>query len=698
MPDKGVAEKMKSVRQFPRLVTSSPRGNDPELHEKAHREPRKVNKDRLVNKLNYINFKDDAILVNFRHQKYGHNVSCRAKPLPCLGDELACEWEDYPGLHRELKLYEFQNIFIPDGQKLIQAEPELVGISEEGIRFLLPDECIEISDRNSGRHMCHGIDVQLIQNSIVFSGRLIDFSTVSCRIELTAQPPQTFQWINPDNTVSLVFSKDKEALYSGEARILKQTGGKKSKSFVIEPVNQGIRRFKPKEFRSTRQELVPSPNAIFRHPFTKKLISLKVIDISGSGFSVDEPVDDPVLLPGLIIPELELNFASSFNIKCKSQVIYKNIIRDGGNGDRAKCGLTMLDIDVEDHNKLLSLLHQAQDGHSYIGHTVDLDELWNFFFETGFIYPKKYAFFESNKEKIKETYEKLYTQNPKIARHFIYQDDGRILGHLAMLRFYENAWMIHHLAARSSDSARAGVSVLNQIGRFINESHRIYSIPMDFVFCYYRPNNRFPHRVFGGAVKNIRNPKECSLDTFAYLWFRKTLDNQLTLNRPWHLTKARPHDLAELESVYENSSGGLMLSALELEPRSDAIDDISEEYQMLGFKRERHLFALKKNDNLKAILMVNVSDAGINLSDLTNCISVLVVDPDELSTGTLFSAISELSQKYAHNEIPVLLYPVSYAEDRSLPYDKQYNLWVLSMQYTDDYFKYLKRLLGRIKH
>ncbi|MFH2219390.1 MAG: PilZ domain-containing protein [Pseudomonadota bacterium] len=682
---------IENVRQFPRLVKPGPEKKEPGKQ-------KKVNKDRLVNKLNYINFQNDTILINFKHIKYGHSISCRAKPLPCMGDELACEWEESPGLYQELKLYEFQDILVPDGQKLIHAKPELVSISEEGIRFLLPDECTEISDRNSGRHMCHDIDVQLIQNSIVFIGSLIDFSTVSFRIELTAQPLQTFQWINPDNTVNFVFSKDKEALYSGEGRILKQTGGQKTQSFVIEPINQQIQRFKPKEFRSTRQELVPSPNAIFRHPFTKKLISLKVFDISGSGFSVDESRDDTVLLPGLIIPDLELNFASSFKIKCKSQVIYKNIIRDGENGDRAKCGLAMLDINVEDHNKLLSLLHQAQDGHSYIGNTIDLDELWDFFFETGFIYPKKYASFESNKEKIKETYEKLYTQNPKIARHFIYQDDGRILGHLAMLRFYENAWMIHHLAARSSDSARAGVSVLNQIGRFINESHRIYSIPMDFVFCYYRPNNRFPHRVFGGAVKNIRNPKECSLDTFAYLWFRKTLDNQLSLNRPWHLTEARPHDLAELESVYENSSGGLMLSALELEPKSDAIDDISEEYQMLGFKRERHLFALKKDANLKAILMVNVSDVGLNLSDLTNCISVLVVDPDELSTDTLFSAISELSKKYAHNEIPVLLYPVSYAEDRSLPYDKQYNLWVLSMQYTDDYFKYLKRLLGKIKH
>lgn len=688
----------KNVRPFPRLVTSSPEAIDPEKPKKAPKKPRKVKKDLLINKLNYINFKDDTFLVNFRHQKYDYILSYRAKPLPCMGDELTCEWAESTEFHQELRLYEFQDIFVPDGQKLIQAKPDVVSISEEGIRFLLPDEGSEISDRKTGRQPCQDIEIQLIQNSILFRGSLIDFSAVSFRIELTAQPPQTFQWINPDDTVNLVFSKNRETLYSGECRILKQTGDQKMKSMVVEPLSQQIRRFKPKEFRSTRQELIPSPNAIFRHPLTKKLISLKVIDIGGSGFSVDESGDNTVLLPGLIIPDLELNFASSFKIKCKAQVIYKNITSDEQTDGRAKCGLTMLDIDVEDHNKLLSLLHQAQDSHSYIGNKVDLEELWDFFFETGFIYPKKYASFVPNKAKIKETYEKLYTQNPKIARHFIYQDDGRILGHLAMLRFYENSWMIHHLAARSSDSIRAGVSVLNQIGRFINESHRLYSIPMDFVFCYFRPNNRFPNRVFGGAVKNIRNPKECSLDAFAYFWFRKTLENQLNLKSPWRLTEVHSRDLSELKTAYEISSGGLMLNAFELEPKSDGVNDLAEEYQQLGFKRERHLFALKRDDDLKAIFVVNVSDVGLNLSDLTNSISVIIVDPNQLPTETLYSAISDLSQKYEQDELPVMIHPVSYAEDRSLPYDKQYNLWVLSMQHTDDYFRYLKRLLGRIKH
>ncbi len=101
--------------------------------------------------------------------------------------------------------------------------------------------------------------------------------------------------------------------------------------------------------------------------------------------------------------------------------------------------------------------------------------------------PDKYAAIQKNKKQIKETYAKIYTQNPQIARHFIYQDKGTIYGHMAMLRFYDSAWMIHHHAARKSALNKAGLIVLDQIGRMINDSHRLYSLHMDYMICYYRP-------------------------------------------------------------------------------------------------------------------------------------------------------------------------------------------------------------------
>ncbi|MDZ7582500.1 MAG: hypothetical protein U5R30_18445 [Deltaproteobacteria bacterium] len=88
-----------------------------------------------------------------------------------------------------------------------------------------------------------------------------------------------------------------------------------------------------------------------------------------------------------------------------------------------------------------------------------------------------------------DTYEKLYTQSPTIARHFIYQEKGNILGHMAMVRFYEEAWLIHHHAARKSALNKAGLIVLKQISHFINDSCRLNAIHLKYVIMYYRPNN-----------------------------------------------------------------------------------------------------------------------------------------------------------------------------------------------------------------
>ncbi|MBW2606564.1 MAG: PilZ domain-containing protein [Deltaproteobacteria bacterium] len=654
---------------------------------------KQLSKEYLVNKLNFTNFQDGTILINFKHEKYDLSISLHARPKPCLGNRLDCLWVETYGINEKLHSYQFNNFFVIDGTKLLSVTPEVSSMNDEGISFTLPETCYEISSRKVARRSCEGVNVQLIQNSSFFYGSLIDFNAVSFCIELKTVPPQTFQWLDKNLTVNIIFSDKTETLYAGECKISRNTRGQKTRKYVLEPIKSQIQRYQHKDHRSTRQALVPSPDIIFRHPFTKNLVSLKVIDISGSGFSVEEDANSPLLLPGMIIPELEIRFARSFKINCKAQVVYKKYYKDNHGRNCVKCGIVYLDIDIQHHVHLLALLQQAEDENSHICNEVDMDALWDFFFETGFIYPSKYEFIQKNKKQIKETYKKLYTQNPTIARHFIYQDKGYILGHMAMIRFYENTWLIHHHAARSSLSRKAGLKVLEQIGRFGNDSHRLYSIHMDFLMCYYRPDNKFPSRVFGGAARYIKDPKKCSLDDFAYFHYKNIPGIKNRLSEPWQLAETRSDDLLELENFYKYTSGGLMINALNLEPGTIGLDELSKEYQKLGFKRERLIFSLKKSNNLKAIIMVNISDIGLNLSDLTRCIKVIILDSSDLSREVLHKTLLLLTDIMKQKEISVLLYPASYAEKELISYEKLYTMWIINLQYTDSYFKFIDRLL-----
>jgi hypothetical protein len=606
---------------------------------------------------------------------------------------LDCLWVENHEINDKLHSYQFNNFFVIDGAKLLSVTPEVSGISDEGISFTLPEACYEISSRKVTRHSCKGITVQFIQSSSFFYGSLIDFNAVSFCVELTTVPPQTFRWLDKNLTVNIIFSDKIETLYAGECRISRNTREQKTRKYVLEPIKSQIQRYQHKDHRSTRQEIVPSPDIIFRHPFTKNLVSLKAKDISGSGFSTEEDENSAVLLPGMIIPELELNFADRSSIKCKAQVLYRQISYGDQRGVRIKCGIAVLDMPIEDNMKLLSVLHQKEESNSYVCNRVDMDALWDFFFESGFIYPDKYEFIQKNKKEIKDTYEKLYTQHPTIARHFINQDKGHILGHMAMIRFYENTWLIHHHAARSSLSRKAGLKVLEQIGHFGNDSHRLYSIHMDFLLCYYRPENKFPSQVFGGVARHIKNPKKCSLDEFAYFHYKNISGIKHRLSTPWQLSEIQRNDLLELENFYKHTSGGLMLDALNLKPGTIDLAELSKEYQKLGFKRERLIFSLKKNSDLKAIIMVNISDIGLNLSDLTSCIKFIILDSSDLPREVLRETFLLLTEKMKRKEMPVLLYPVSYAEKELMSYEKLYTMWIMNLQYTDSYFKYIDRLL-----
>ncbi len=664
-----------------------------------HSDQREISLKQLINKLNHLNFQDNTATIVFKHIKYPRSLKLSATPLPCHDQRLTCDWAQDVDIDRVMESYQFQCIYVPSGQQLLKVEPELKSISGKQVVFVLPEKCREVSVRKIHRYRCMDVNVYLFQNGALFTGELIDYGNFQFRIVVYRVPPQTYRWIDAQSPVTIVFSRGKDTLYSGDCRIIKQDQGIDVRQIILEPVNRQIRRFKPKEFRSTRQKLSPSPDAIFPHPLFKKTVNLKVLDISGSGISVEEEEHLAVLLPGIIIPNMELSFSDGSTLSCMAQVVYSTPHRDGPYAPVMRCGLALLDMAVEDHIKLLALLHQASDAKAYLCNKVDMDALWDFFFETGFIYPQKYDFIKSNKVKIKETYEKLYHQSPSIASHFIYQENGRIMAHMAMVRFYETSWLIHHHAAIRSSNNRGGLMVLNQVGRFINDSHRLYSMKMDSVFCYYRPDNKFPNHVFGGTARNINDLKRCSVDTFAYFHQEISEDQASELPNNWLLEPAGDENLLDLQTYYDDRSGGLMLQALHLHPGHTDIQDLASQYGNIGLKRDRHIFALHRHDKLCAIVVVNVADLGLNMSDLTNSVNLYVTNGTHLTHELIQTVIASVSHYLKLREIPVLIYPREAATKAGIDFHKSYCLWVLSTHRdTDYYFRFLKRLLKFIKY
>ena len=100
---------------------------------------RKISKNHLINKLNYINFQDGAVLVNFNHLKFDKTVTLKAKPQPCMGDLVDCLWLEGQNFAHVIQNYAFSNILVANGQRLLKVEPEVIRIDDQGISVLLPE-------------------------------------------------------------------------------------------------------------------------------------------------------------------------------------------------------------------------------------------------------------------------------------------------------------------------------------------------------------------------------------------------------------------------------------------------------------------------------------------------------------------------------------------------------------------------------
>lgn len=646
-----------------------------------------IDEKSLTNTLNHIHFMNGHLLVQLRHPKYNDSVLLKARPDPCLGSELTCHFANESLAEINLKNYEFLHLIIDDGQSVILVPAALNEMDKDSFSVQLPYESYEIGTRQTKRYSCQGVEAELVQGGLLIKGELLDFSPEGLRIRISRMPSDTFDWLPGSALLTMVhLRRNQQVLFSSLCSCIRQYETPSSEEIVLVPSSKQVKCSERRQPRIPAQNIPLRPVIVFSHPFIGKRMQLDALDISTSGFSVCEEIDEGVLIEGMVIPELTIEFANAIRMKCSAQVISRLEMEK----KKVRYGFAILDMEINSYSQLSHVLANSLDTHAHVSNRVEMDELWEFFFESGFIYPEKYGMLSYNRKRFKGTYERLYRDNPEISKHFTYQRNGRIYGHISMVRAYERAWMIHHHAARSVEGRRAGFSVLKQIMLYLDDIHRLPSAKMDYVMSFFRPENKFPDRVFGGFARELENPRGCSTDLFSYLPFRNLVSGA-TLLKGWTLSECSQLDLWELDRFYSNYSGGLLIDAMGLRQNNLKDESLKEVYGRYGFLRKWVTYALKHEEELNAVLIVDQSDLGFNLSDLLNGIKILVVNIDGLAWEVLSMAIAQLVSKFPMVKVPILLYPFEYVKGKGVPYEKQYYAWTLNVRYGNEYMEYMHK-------
>ena len=638
---------------------------------------------KLINKLNHINFNDGHIFLLFQHKNANQQILIKASPQPCINNELTCRFDSSTVIDRTN--YELIYLLIDDGIAIASAPVQLVSAKDNTLIVILPEKSQITTKRKSRRHHCHNVTCEINQDDFNAQGALMDFTPSGLGIKLSANDNRKRLDSNKPSRISL--TQNGTELFSGLCRLIRSDSDSPEGRVVYAPLDTKKLLFVKREIRNPRQHITPSFKVSFRHPLFPANIERDILEISTSGFSLRDSIEEETLLPGMIIPSMTIIYAGTVKMDCSAQVVYREEDKENM---MVKCGLAITDMDIQSYGHLNHILGVYLEGHARVSTEVDMDALWEFFFDTGFIYGEKYQHLYPYREVFKETYKKLYQESPNIASHFVYEDNGKIYGHIAMVHAYRQSWLIHHFAARRMNNRLPGVTVLKQITQYISSYNRLPSAEMEYVMTYYQPNNRIIDRIFGAFTRHLKDLRGSSLDLFSYISFQKERSIQ-TLPDGWVVRESTVMDFLKLKNYYESTSDGLLLSALGLDVPANSI---KKSFADAGFKRDYQTYCLCYEDRQMAFFVVNQSDIKLNLSDLINGIKIIVVEPNILSWPILKTVVNYLSEYYSEQSIPLLFFPSHYLPLQNIPEEKQYALWILNLRHSsEDFLAYMNRIM-----
>ncbi len=652
---------------------------------------RPVTRRQLADRVNRLNFIEEVVVVQLLHPKYGHRVTVTADPLPCDGKLLDIRWRN--GIPDNISQYTITGIVLPGTPNAFSFSVENPTLFTAGLSCQLPRQGTPLPERKATRmRALDGVKATLAQHSIRFEGVLTDFSAHSLCVKLRIDKPNSRYWITPERSVHLTLETSHGVIFGGDMKVMRNDSDLDNHLFVLAPAEMNTPRFPNKKYRAKRMCLFPEPSLAFQHPLTGRHIEMNVVDLSGLGVCVDESSEQAMLLPGMILPKMRIKLGTGFAIPCRGQVVYRKNTADS-EGER--CGVALLDIDIQDHLRLLSLMQRAHNRNAHLNTEVDIETLWEFFFETGFIYPSKYLQLARRKEGFLETFRKTYLEQTSIARHFTFQADGQIQAHLSAVRLYEQTWFQQHHAARRTGKRAIGFEVIQQLAEYFYHAFSLSNDKIGFVAGFYRPENRFPAKYFRAIVKQLKNQKAASLDLFAYFSKIPEFDDQgiwEDLPSTWKIEQTTKGDLVELNGFYEQISGGCMMEALDLRPEMLGRTVIEEEYHKLGMIRRRHLFSVKRDQELMAVVELHEADTELSLSRMDRVITCYVLD-EKLPSSLLRVIVRSLSAKLNLDNPPMMIYPQNYASHHELEADKRYEMMILNVLHAEEYMYFLDNFM-----
>lgn len=314
-------------------------------------------------------------------------------------------------------------------------------------------------------------------------------------------------------------------------------------------------------------------------------------------------------------------------------------------------------LDVLDQ-KTLKSLPRLSDVHTSYGvevNALSINQLFALYERTGFLYPGKAARLTPHLGQVRENWRRMLRGGESLLYVVSAGNEKTGRASIAVWRTTHHGWMSQHLVSENNPLGSRAVMLAGtaaSILRGVDESYQ----------NWFRPENRFPSRVFGSMVQTIGT----SLSSVQqHMYF--ALSRKLGLRSASGI-RAVAYDASHKEALCElarASRGEIYLAAEEL--ASDVeLKAVDELYRSVGLRRTRRVwlaYAEGKNEPVGAAIAYR-GPLGVNFSFLENRCDLLLhpelaeSEASDVVTSLLKSSFAAY-EDFELDTIPVIADPVA---------------------------------------
>jgi len=330
----------------------------------------------------------------------------------------------------------------------------------------------------------------------------------------------------------------------------------------------------------------------------------------------------------------------------------RSLKEEGSQEDGVRVGPNHMPIDAQDQEIINGLprLADVYDTYGVQVNALPVDEIFALYERTGFLYPDKAARLLPHLEQVKENWRRMLKGGDSLLYVLTAGDQKHGRASIAVWRTSRNGWTSQHLVSENNPYASRAVMLSGSAASFLkatDESHQ----------NWFRPENRFPSRVFGSMVQTIG---ESFSSVQRHMYFALSKKVALPAQKGIRVVPYSASHKEPLCAIATAARGSVYVTAEEL--REDVeFKAVDEMYRKVGLRRTRRVWLAYrgyKEEPIGAAIAYR-GPLGVNFSYIENRCDLLMhptlPESDVLGVAScLLKAASSAYQGFELNAIPVI--------------------------------------------